>query len=67
MSEESKQARTTATRFFTRAETALSESLNPEALEDTIKRRFEELCKRWDQVQDTHDAYICSLGDVAED
>ena len=64
MAESCKQSRAVAKRFFTRAESALRLTLTPEALEDTIRRRFEELCKRWEQVQDSHDAYICSLGEV---
>ena len=67
MSEATKQTRATAKRFFTRAEAALLQTLKPDALEDTIHRRFEELCKRWDQVQDSHDAYICVLGDISEE
>ena len=66
MFEATKQTRATAKRFFTRAEAALLQTLKPEALEDTILRRFEELCKRWDQVQDSHDAYILVLGDINE-
>ena len=67
MAEVAKKVRVASKRFFTRAENALSMSLTPEAVEDTIRRRFDELYKRWDQVQTSHDTYISSLGNLDED
>jgi hypothetical protein len=53
-----KQDRTRAKAQFTRAKKALADAVNHvDPSLDTIERRLTELKKRWDNVQDTHDAY----------
>ena len=67
MASEARSSRSSAKRFFTRAETSLNQALVSDAPEETIQRRFEEYRKRWYTVQEAHDSYIDSLGDIPEE
>ena len=64
MAEATKTSRATAKRLFTRAEGALKQALEAKALEETVRRRFEDYRKRWNTVQELHDEYIEGLGDI---
>ena len=67
MASDAKATRTSAKRFFSRTETSLNQALQSEAPEETIQRRFEEFRKRWYSVQEAHDSYLDSLGDIPEE
>ena len=67
MASEARSSRSSAKRFFTRAETSLNQALVSDAPEETIQRRFEEYRQRWYTVQEAHDTYIDSLGDIPEE
>ena len=67
MAEAAKASRATSKRLFTRAENALHQALEAKALEETVRRRFDDYRRRWDNVQEVHDNYIERLGDIAEE
>ena len=68
MMEQAKQARTSAKMQFTRAEKSLLDALNvPEIPISTLQRRFTELKKKWDTVQDSHDAYSAFSGEMEDE
>ena len=68
MAEEAKKKRTTTKGQFTRTETALRKALDmaEECPQWTLDRRYEELKRRWDSVQEAHDSYIQLLTDDEE-
>ena len=67
MSEATKASRSTSKRLFTRAENALQQALEVTALEETLKRRFDDFRKRWDNVQEVHDNYVEGLGEITDE
>ena len=63
--DQAKQARTTAKGQFTRAKRSLTDALNLSDVPiSTVERRFNELKKKWDMVQETHDAYSVHSGEM---
>ena len=63
--DQAKQERTRAKGQFTRSKKSLSEAVNhPDPSLATIERRFDDLKKRWNHVQDTHDAYAEYISDM---
>ena len=58
MAEAAKASHATSKRLFTRAENALHQALEAKALEETVRRRFDDYRRRWDNVQEVHDNYI---------
>ena len=67
MSEATIASRSTSKRLFTRAENALQQALEVTALEETLKRRFDDFRKRWDNVQEVHDNYVEGLGEITDE
>ena len=63
MADEAKTKRRLAKSQFTRAEKAvqLALGLGSECPTWTMEKRYEELKKRWDTVQDAHDSYMVLL------
>ena len=56
--EEVKSRRTKAKSQYTRVENALRKLLtNPESLQETIERKFQDLRTKWQELQDSHDEY----------
>ena len=64
-----KTARTTAKSQFTRAEKKMKERLTaqPPVPVETIKRCFAELSAKWTKVQDSHDAYVETILEGADE
>ena len=60
MADEAKKRRSLAKSQFTRAEKAVQSALKLERLCPTwtLEKRYDDLKKRWDNVQDAHDNYI---------
>ena len=67
MAEAAKASRATSRRLVTGAENARHQALEAKALEETVRRRFHDNRRRWDNVQEVHDSYIERLGDIAEE
>ena len=63
MAEEAKKQRSLAKSQFTRAENAVQSAvgLGKECPAWTLDKRYTELKKRWDSVQDAHDNYVLLL------
>ena len=56
--EEVKSRRTKAKSQYTRIENALRKLLtNPESLQETIERKFQDLRTKWQELQDSHNEY----------
>ena len=63
--EKAKQERSRAKGQFTRSKKSLSDAVNhPDPSVATIERRFDDLKKRWDHVQETHDEYAEHASDM---
>ena len=57
--EELKARRTVGKQQFTRAENGLRNLLEKGGgLEDTLQRKFDNLCSKWQALQDAHDSYV---------
>ena len=67
MAEAAKASHTTSKGLFTRAKNALHQPLEAQALEETVRRRFNDYSRIWDNVQEVHDNRIQRLGDIAEE
>lgn len=66
--EELKTKRIVGKSQFTRAANSLRRLLDSgNGLEDTIRRKFEELSLRWQAVQDAHDVYMIQVGEESTD
>ena len=65
MADEAKKRRSLAKSQFTRAEKAVQTALALERLCPTwtLEKRYDDLKKRWDNVQDAHDNYILLTGE----
>ena len=66
MSAESIKARTSAKRLFTRANNAVENAIN--AADDTklVEKKFQDLVKRYSNVQEKHEEYVCTVEDTEE-
>ena len=63
--DQAKAARSQAKAQFTRSKRSLSDALNlPEISPSTVERRFNEMKKRWDVVQEAHDAFAAHEEDM---
>ena len=59
-------SRTQAKGQFTRSKRSLSDAFNlPDVSPSTVERRFDEMKKKWDRVQDTHDVYAAYAADMS--
>ena len=62
--EELKEKRMVGKQQFTRAENGLRKLLERGGgLEDTLRRKFDELRSKWQAVQDAHDSYVAQAGE----
>ena len=67
MADAAKASHATSKRLFSRAKNALHQALEEKALEWTIRRRFDDYRRIWDNVQEVHDTYTERLGDITEE
>ena len=63
---ELKKARTEAKIMFTRTANALKDILRQYNVAKPLARRVEDLKRRWNVVQEKHEAYVTSLGENAD-
>ena len=62
--EELKEKRIVGKQQFTRAANGLRKLLERGGgLEDTLRRKFDELRSKWQAVQDAHDSYVAQAGE----
>jgi hypothetical protein len=68
MMEQAKRTRTAAKAQFTRMKKSLNDALNtPSVPASTLERRFEELKKKFDTLQDSHDSYTAFSAEMEDE
>ena len=63
MSASELKSQTQAKRLFTRSKNAVVNSIKTNLDPDLVDKRFQELEKRYSDVQEKHEAYVCSIED----